>query len=310
MVRAPAPQPPAHLAGLQHRSLIRWAGSAWRDRLQAEPQILEDALTAALDLLEGGEGHGPPGSVLPAAAFVVPRPVARSVPTARFAPPPQSRLPAEFVQAVASLDARARASFERAVGGPLLGADTRRAILFVLREPALAAEEPRVPRPSTHRAVESYLGPSGAPSARKSMMQAVLRRLLFGPHIGSAPDDRGPNPNDPFDDLPFHRRIDRYLERPDPMQAALDDPSLTVEDKVALAFMLIIKKYDKRILAQSEKLERLQNGAASGRSTSIDVEALKLSRMVTKQAQMADTLKSVLEKYNQTAKGVTDSIGR
>ncbi|HJL44021.1 MAG TPA: hypothetical protein RMG48_22135 [Myxococcales bacterium LLY-WYZ-16_1] len=90
----------------------------------------------------------------------------------------------------------------------------------------------------------------------------------------------------------------------------MSDPSLTVEDKVALAFMLILKKFDKDIEQQMNRVNAMQNQQGNQGNSSIDVEALKLSRMVTKRQQMADILRQIIDKYNQTAKGVIDGIGR
>ena len=45
-------------------------------------------------------------------------------------------------------------------------------------------------------------------------------------------------------------------------------------------------------------------------SPSIDVETMKLKRMIDKRSQMFDMLRQIIDKYNQTAKGVIDSIGR
>ena len=118
----------------------------------------------------------------------------------------------------------------------------------------------------------------------------------------------------------------------------LADPSLTVEDKVTLLIMLIMKKMDKDIERQAQYINSIQQqqsnrnaggkagkGAAGGvtggtagnatgnfggNSPSIDVETMKLKRMVDKRSQMFDMLRQIIDKYNQTAKGIIDSIGR
>jgi hypothetical protein len=132
----------------------------------------------------------------------------------------------------------------------------------------------------------------------------------------------------------------------------LADPALTVEDKVTLMIMLIMKKMDDDILKQAEYINSIQQqqssrtpgepgiggtftgptapagafggGTASGAggafaggngtpgesSPSIDVETLKLKRMVDKRSQMFDMLRQIIDKYNQTAKGIIDTIGR
>jgi hypothetical protein len=100
---------------------------------------------------------------------------------------------------------------------------------------------------------------------------------------------------------------------------AFNDPTLTVEDKVTLLLMQIMKKLDKEIEAQGNNLQKLQaqggqgqNGmnGQGGQGPSIDVESMKLKRLVDKRNQMFDTLRQIVEKYNQTAKGMIDTVGR
>ncbi|MBI4821234.1 MAG: hypothetical protein HY791_33550 [Deltaproteobacteria bacterium] len=117
------------------------------------------------------------------------------------------------------------------------------------------------------------------------------------------------------------------------VSSVLNDPSLTVEDKVTLMLMLITKKMDQDIERQTQYINSIQQqqgnrqggggkgggkggkggggGQAGGNSApSIDVETLKLQRMVTKRQQMFDMLKAIIDKYNETAKGVIQSLGR
>ncbi|MBI2376422.1 MAG: hypothetical protein HYV07_20675 [Deltaproteobacteria bacterium] len=121
---------------------------------------------------------------------------------------------------------------------------------------------------------------------------------------------------------------------PDEIAKLMNDPSLTVEDKVTLMLMQICKKMDKDIEKQSQYINKIQQqqgqkgggsgnikggggeggaGGAGGKgdsAPSIDVETLKLQRMVTKRQQMFDMLKAIIDKYNETAKGVIQSMGR
>ena len=128
----------------------------------------------------------------------------------------------------------------------------------------------------------------------------------------------------------------------------LNDPSLTVEDRVTLMIMLIMNKMDKDIQNQAEYINSIQQqqskrgggggkggkggkggfmgigggkgkggsggpfGGANGgnNAPSIDVETMKLKRMIDKRSQMFDMLRQIIDKYNQTAKGIIDSIGR
>ncbi|MEE2902768.1 MAG: hypothetical protein VYC39_10570 [Myxococcota bacterium] len=126
------------------------------------------------------------------------------------------------------------------------------------------------------------------------------------------------------------------------------DPSLTVEDKVTLMLMLIMKKMDRDIQRQAQYINAIQQqqskrngkgkalgglGTAAGfalggpmgakagggvggkmgggmNSPSIDVETMKLKRMIDKRSQMFDMLRQIIDKYNETAKGIIQSIGR
>jgi hypothetical protein len=118
--------------------------------------------------------------------------------------------------------------------------------------------------------------------------------------------------------------------------SVLADPSLTVEDKVTLLIMLIMNKMDKDIERQAQYINSIQQqqssrepgggqgqygfgaggpfagagGEAGGNSPSIDVETMKLKRLIDKRSQMFDMLRQIIDKYNQTAKGIIDSIGR
>ena len=111
------------------------------------------------------------------------------------------------------------------------------------------------------------------------------------------------------------------------------DPSLTVEDKVTLLLMLIMKKMDRDIENQAQYINSIQQqqssrggkgkagnplntgpfGQLSGsnnQSPSIDVETMKLKRMIDKRSQMFDMLRQIIDKYNETAKNMIQSIGR
>ena len=139
------------------------------------------------------------------------------------------------------------------------------------------------------------------------------------------------------------------------VDGVLNDPSLTVEDKVTLTIMLIMNKMDDDIQRQAQYVNSIQQqqsnrrgignsggkvgspmgkiGAVStgamggpgsgklnvpiggklggsGESPSIDVETLKLKRMIDKRTQLFDTLRSIIDKYNETAKNIIQSIGR
>jgi hypothetical protein len=99
----------------------------------------------------------------------------------------------------------------------------------------------------------------------------------------------------------------------------LSSGGLTVEDKITLMIMMIMKKMDKDIEAQANRINALQqqqqSGGAGGAgggggAPSIDVETMKLKRLIDKRSQMFDMLRQIIDKYNQTAKGIIDSMGR
>ena len=99
----------------------------------------------------------------------------------------------------------------------------------------------------------------------------------------------------------------------------LGDPALTVEDKVALMLMQIMKQMDKQIEAQANYINSLQQqqsggkgggGKGGGSAPSIDVETMKLKRLIDKRSQMFDMLRQIIDKYNETAKNLIQSIAR
>ncbi len=135
----------------------------------------------------------------------------------------------------------------------------------------------------------------------------------------------------------------------DQVHSILSDPSLTMEDKIMLAMMLICAKMDDDIKRQTEYLNQLQNqqgnrdkmgkmtglvgtaagayfggptGAKIGASLgsklggagkedaekSIDLESKKLERMITKRSQLFDTMGKIMERYDQSAKNVIQSM--
>ena len=103
--------------------------------------------------------------------------------------------------------------------------------------------------------------------------------------------------------------------------AILNDPSLTAEDKVTMLLMQVMKQMDKKIEDQGNKVNALQQqqggqgaqgaqGGGQGGAPSIDVETMKLKRTIDKRGQMFDSLRQIIDKYNETAKNMIQSIGR
>ena len=94
--------------------------------------------------------------------------------------------------------------------------------------------------------------------------------------------------------------------------------AMTVEDMVTLMLMMIMKKMDKDIQGQAQRVNQLQQqqGAQGGQqgqppgAPSIDVETMKMKRTIDKRSQMFDMLRQVIDKYNETAKNIIQSVGR
>ncbi|MCB9654320.1 MAG: hypothetical protein H6729_09360 [Deltaproteobacteria bacterium] len=53
-----------------------------------------------------------------------------------------------------------------------------------------------------------------------------------------------------------------------------------------------------------------QSNDEEAKNSTIEIETLKLKRIVDKRAQMFDMLRQVIDRYNQSAKGVIDTMGR
>ena len=93
------------------------------------------------------------------------------------------------------------------------------------------------------------------------------------------------------------------------VEAVLLDPSLNAEDKVTLTIMSLIKKIDRHISYQVNRVEALRSSPLID-SPSIDVETMKLKRLIDKRSQTFDMLRQLIDKYNKTAKATIDSLGR
>jgi Protein kinase domain len=98
--------------------------------------------------------------------------------------------------------------------------------------------------------------------------------------------------------------MELYQRSGSPGEAVLRDPALTIEDKVTLLVMLMTKAIDQDISAQAQLLESIPN------SRSRDVETMKLKRLIDKRSQTFDMLREIIDKQNETAKGIIDSVGR
>ncbi|MCC7384749.1 MAG: hypothetical protein IT384_23065 [Deltaproteobacteria bacterium] len=129
--------------------------------------------------------------------------------------------------------------------------------------------------------------------------------------------------------------------------SVLNDPSLSVEDKVMLMLALIMKKMDDDIERQMQYINALQNqqanrqgkgkalggigtiaggliggpigagigGSVGGKlggggqaSPSVDVEMQKLQRMITKRAQLFEMASNIMKKYDDTARAAIQKM--
>ncbi len=82
------------------------------------------------------------------------------------------------------------------------------------------------------------------------------------------------------------------------------DPSLGDADKVSLASLAILKDLDRDIDRASRAIAGMPPGPDR------DLEVMKLKRMIDKRAQGFDLLRVIIDKYNQAAKDIIDSMGR
>jgi methyl-accepting chemotaxis protein len=85
----------------------------------------------------------------------------------------------------------------------------------------------------------------------------------------------------------------------------LQDVNMSIEDKFVLFLMLMMKKLDADIQAQTSKATSNAGGAPS-----IDVETQKLQRMVQKRAQMFDMMSKIMDQYSTQAKNMVQNLGR
>jgi hypothetical protein len=91
---------------------------------------------------------------------------------------------------------------------------------------------------------------------------------------------------------------------------------LAMTDPITYAELKHVLANDPQLAHQASELFQphrvpLAGLTAQPESTpSVDMEALRLQRMLQKRSQMFDMLSNILKNYNQTAKGIIDSIGR
>lgn len=83
--------------------------------------------------------------------------------------------------------------------------------------------------------------------------------------------------------------------------------SLSDEEKVTSAIESLITSIVQDNANQANQANKV---ASLDNAPSIDIETMKLKRQIDKRSQMFDMLRQIIDKYNETAKGIIDSIGR
>lgn len=139
--------------------------------------------------------------------------------------------------------------------------------------------------------------PTSTPISPNETAYAERQRSHVFQVIGAfAPPDLGPEALYESDKS-FRAELDTLLA----------DPSLVVEDKVTLSIQLIMRALDDQI----ERQMRLVNSVRQHwhLAKSIDDETKKLKRLIDKRSQMFNMLRLIIDKYNQTAADIIDSIG-
>ena len=76
--------------------------------------------------------------------------------------------------------------------------------------------------------------------------------------------------------------------------------------------LALLRQIDTDITEQANYLNEMRQRAdqKAPNDQSVDVETMKLKRRVDKHSQWFDMLRQVIDKYNETAKGIIDESGR
>jgi len=106
------------------------------------------------------------------------------------------------------------------------------------------------------------------------------------------------------------KELYRDYDDPDPtIDSIFSDQSLSIQDTVTFARLALMRKIDRDIGDQARRVEQLQNSMAQN-PREIDVETIKLKRLIDKRSQQFDLLRKTIDKYNETARAIIDSMGR
>ena len=147
---------------------------------------------------------------------------------------------------------------------------------------------PKKPQPKTDSDELSDLWLKVSQPAKQWIGQAVLNLVTSPLPVGLLLD-----------------KLQRDAHLQPELNKLLQDVNLSVEDKVMLFLMLIVKKMDADIEVQAERATTKSAGAAN-----IDVEMQKLQRLVQKRAQMFDMMSKIMDQYSEQAKNMIQSMGR
>jgi hypothetical protein len=88
------------------------------------------------------------------------------------------------------------------------------------------------------------------------------------------------------------------------VQKILIDSSLSDRDKLTALILATTRTIDRDIDEQSTRVKAISD------SGSIDVETMKLKRLLDRRSQMYDVLRQQIDRYNREAKEIIDSMGR
>jgi hypothetical protein len=91
------------------------------------------------------------------------------------------------------------------------------------------------------------------------------------------------------------------------------DLDVPLEDAILMILMGIAGTIDKEIEAQADKIAEIQSGKGpetGGEKPSVDVETTKLKQLTERRGQLFDTVRQVVDKYEETAKGSIQGLSR
>lgn len=92
----------------------------------------------------------------------------------------------------------------------------------------------------------------------------------------------------------------------------MEDPGLTMEDRLTLLLTEIMQGMDRQIREQADKIQAIQQGdrtaVQGGEAPGVDREAAKLEKLTDTRSQVFNTLKSLIESQDASARSVLESM--